>query len=156
MNNGRPGVVGGPSGVYRKLHPAPANVIQNDFNPAAAAAATTVKISSAAAGQDLSAGVTGSDGSTWSILPPPPPQQQNGRIVVLEVQEFQDSLLRYVFFTNLFQLLNTRLWLRQPLTLGRLLRAPSVVDLQLFQLLPQWLQLSNRCVRPIVKIFPKS
>ena len=86
MNNGRPGVVGGPSGVYRKLHPAPANVIQNDFNPAAAAAATTVKISSAAAGQDLSAGVTGSDGSTWSILPPPPPQQQNGRIVVFTVQ----------------------------------------------------------------------
>ena len=116
MNNGRPGVVGGPSGVYRKLHPAPANVIQNDFNPATAAAATTVKISSAAAGQDLSAGVTGSDGSTWSIIPPPPPHQQNGRIVVLQVQEYQDT----IFITNLFQLLNTLLWLRQPLTLGRL------------------------------------
>ena len=89
MNNGRPGVVGGPSGVYRKLHPAPANVIQNDFNPATAAAATTVKISSAAAGQDLSAGVTGSDGSTWSIIPPPPPQQQNGRIVVLQYKNFK-------------------------------------------------------------------
>ena len=84
-------MVGGPSGVYRKLHPAPANVIQNDFNPATAAAATTVKISSAAAGQDLSAGVTGSDGSTWSIIPPPPPQQQNGRIVVLQYKNFKLS-----------------------------------------------------------------